>query len=91
MQRNFILTDIMKTGAHQTYERFLSTHSLPDQEIDYTGEYYTLHNYDLDAYDRKFAMIDRTIANDRVCANPEYQGDFNVSLDSKSKWCIHTL
>jgi len=74
MQRNFILTDVMKTGAHQTYERFLDTHSLPDQTIEYTGEYYTLHNYDLDAYDRKFAMIDRTLANNgRLLNNIEYQ------------------
>ena len=49
MQRNFFLTDLMKTGAHQTYEQFLDTHTLPNQKIDYTGEYYTLHNYDLDA------------------------------------------
>ena len=73
MQRNFFLTDLMKTGAHQTYERFLDTHSLPNQKIDYTGEYYTLHNYDLDSYDRRFAFIDRTIANNRICANSEYQ------------------
>jgi|TARA_B100002003_G_scaffold219432_1_gene221107 hypothetical protein len=60
MQRNFFLTDLMKTGNHQTYERFLDMHTLPDQTIEYTGEYYTLHNYDLDSYDRKFALIDRT-------------------------------
>ena len=75
MQRNFILTDVMKTGNHQTYERFLNTHSLPNQTIECTGEYYTLYNYDLDAYDRKFAFIDRDIANDRVCSNPEYQAE----------------
>ena len=73
MQRNFILTDIMKTGNHQTYERFLDTHSLPDQKIDYAGEYYTLHNYDLDSYDRRFVLIDRAISNNRVCVNSEYQ------------------
>ena len=73
MQRNFILTDVMKTGNHQSYEQFLDTHSLSDQKIDYTGEYYTLHNYDLDSYDRRFVLIDRTVANNRVCANPEYQ------------------
>ena len=71
MQRNFFLTDVMKTGAHQTYERFLNMHSLPNQAIEYTGEYYTLHNYNLDSYDRKFALIDRTISNDRICANSE--------------------
>ena len=73
MQRNFFLTDTMKTGNHQTFERFLDTHSLPDQKIDYTGEYYTLHNYDLDSYDRKFALIDRRIDNVRLFNNVEYE------------------
>ena len=59
MQRNFFLTDLMNTGPNQSYERFLNTHSLPNQTIECTGEYYTLHNYDLDKYDRKFALIDR--------------------------------
>ena len=76
MQRNFILTDVMKTGAHQTYEQFLDTHSLPDQIINHTGEYYTLHNYNLDSYDRKFAMIDRTVSNhSRLFNNTEYQSE----------------
>ena len=73
MQRNFFLTDLMKTGNHQTYERFLDMHTLPDQTIEYTGEYYTLHNYDLDSYDRKFALIDRRIDNKRLFNNNEYQ------------------
>ena len=80
MQRNFILTDVMKTGAHQTYERFLNTHSLPDQTIDYTGEYYTLHNYDLDAYDRKFAFIDRRMANVRLFNNAEYEKELLIRI-----------
>ena len=45
MQRNFFLTDLMKTGEHYRYEKFLDTHSLPNQTIEHTGEYYTLHNY----------------------------------------------
>jgi hypothetical protein len=73
MQRNFFLTDLMKTGAHQTYERFLDTHSLPNQTIECTGEYYTLHNYDLDSYDRRFALIDRRIENVRLYDNAEYE------------------
>ena len=73
MQRNFFLTDLMKTGAHQTYERFLSMHSLSNQKIDYTGEYYTLHNYNLDSYDRRFAFIDRGIHNVRLLDNAEYE------------------
>ena len=61
MQRNFFLTDLMKTGAHQTYEQFLDTHSLPNQTIEHTGENYKLHNNNLDSYDRKFAIIDRVL------------------------------
>ena len=80
MQRNFFLTDVMKTGAHQTYERFLNTHSLPDQTIDYTGEYYTLHNYDLDAYDRKFAFIDRRMANVRLFNNAGYEKELLIRI-----------
>ena len=29
MQRNFILTDIMKTGFHQNLENFIAMHSIP--------------------------------------------------------------
>jgi len=80
MQRNFILTDAMKTGDHMSYERFLDAHSLPDQKIDYTGEYYTLHNYDLDAYDRKFVFIDRRIENVRLFNNAEYEKELLVRV-----------
>ena len=80
MQRNFFLTDLMKTGAHQTYEQFLDTHSLPNQKIDYTGEYYTLHNYDLDSYDRRFALIDRRIYNVRLFNNAEYEKELLIRV-----------
>ena len=91
MQRNFFLTDLMKTGNHQSYEQFLNTHSLPNQTIDCTGEYYTLHNYDLDSYDRRFALIDRTIANNRVCANKEYPAELlkRAMLYQQSCHCLY--
>ena len=66
MQRNFILTDVMKTGLHVELEEFVKMHTLEDQTFEMTGEYYTLHNYDLDSYDRRFAMIDSRQAND-IC------------------------
>jgi hypothetical protein len=65
----------MKTGEHHRYERFLDTHTLPNQTIEYTGEYYTLHAYDLDSYDRRFALIDRRIHNDRLVGNSEYSSE----------------
>jgi len=75
MQRNFILTDIMKTGNHNKLEDFINLHSLKDQMFDYTGEYYTLHNFDLDSYDRKFAIIDIRKANVRLKGSAEFTAE----------------
>ena len=72
MQRNFILTDVMKTGHHMVLEDFIRYHSLSEQKFDMTGEYYLLHNYDLDSYDRKFAIIDTNKANVRIKDNKEF-------------------
>ena len=81
MQSNFILTDVMKTGDHHSYEQFLEAHSLPNQTFEYTGEYYTLHNFDLDKYDRKFAFIDMRIHNNRVLDNTGYRNDLVTRLE----------
>ena len=81
MQSNFILTDVMKTGDHHSYEQFLEAHSLPNQTFEYTGEYYTLHNFDLDKYDRKFAFIDMRIPNNRVLDNTGYRNDLVTRLE----------
>lgn len=81
MQRNFILTDVMKTGDHATYEQFIDTNSLTDQTFDLTGEYYTLHKFDLDSYDRRFALIDMRIHNDRLLGNSAYREDLLKRLE----------
>jgi len=81
MQRNFILTDIMKTGDHLKLEQFIKLHSLPDQSFDMTGEYYTLHNYDLDSYDRKFAVIDCRKQNDRLKDSAELHKELRKRCD----------
>ena len=72
MQRNFILTDVMKTGDFQKLEQFINLHSLPDQSFDMNGEYYALHNYDLDSYDRKFAILDQRPYNVHLHTNPAF-------------------
>lgn len=82
VQKNFILTDVMKTGDHISYEQFIDSHSLKDQEFICTGEYYTLHNYDLKNYDRKIALIDMRIHNDRVSGNNDYKNDLQNRLRS---------
>ena len=81
MQRNFILTDVMKTGFHQDLENFISMHSIKDQTFEMTGEYYSLHGYDLDSFDRKFAIIDTRTANFRLKDNEE----FNTELERRCK------
>jgi hypothetical protein len=81
MQRNFILTDVMKTGDHIKLEQFINLHSLADQTFDMAGEYYTLHNYDLDSYDRKFAIIDSRAQNDRLKGNTEFYIELRKRCD----------
>lgn len=72
MQSNFILTDLMKTGDHQTLDKFIQSHTLPDQQFTLSGEYYTLPNYDLESFDRLFCIIDSRAANNRLSSNPEF-------------------
>ena len=77
MQSNFILTDVMKTGFHLDLEEFIKLNSLSDQTFDMAGEYYTLHQYDLDSYDRKFAIIDWRYDNHRVAQNKEFNDELS--------------
>jgi len=49
--------------------------------FEYTGEYYTLHKYDLDQYDRKFAFIDMRIHNNRLIDNDGYKKDLHYRLE----------
>jgi len=81
MQRNFILTDVMKTGYHQDFEEFIDMHTLKDQSFECTGEYYTLHNFNIDSYDRRFAIIDTRIANDRLKDNKEFHEELQRRCD----------
>ena len=57
-ERNFILTDVMKSGYHQQLDNFLDYHNLVDQEITHDHQYYTVTNFPLDQYKRKLAVID---------------------------------
>jgi hypothetical protein len=69
MQRNFILTDLMKTGFDQDVKSFIESNTLVDQEFDITGQYYDLPLFDLDSYDRKFALIDCRYDNTSISYN----------------------
>ena len=56
-------------------------HSLENQQFDMTGEYYTLHNYDLDSYDRRFAIIDVRQANVMIANNKEFYEELTRRCD----------
>jgi hypothetical protein len=46
-----------------------------------TGEYYTMHEYDLESYDRRFAVIDTRVANDRIHGNTEFDIELRRRCD----------
>ena len=75
MQRNFILTDVMRTGFHNDLEQFIDMHTMPDQSIEHTCNWYTLHDFDLDSYDRKLAIIDISQGNYQVKDSKEFMDD----------------
>ena len=76
MQRNFILTDMMKTGFDQDVRHFIESNTMDDQKIDLTGQYYDLPLFDLDKYDRKFALIDHRIENQSISNNSEFNVEY---------------
>ena len=77
MQSNFILTNVIKIGDHVSYEKFINRHSLADQTFDLEGEYFRLHNYDLDSYDRKFAIIEFNLNTFNYESNKEYTNELD--------------
>ena len=80
MQRNFILTDLMKTGENDLYEKFINMHTFKDQTFECTSEYYMLQHYDLDSYDRKFAIIDRSKAGEQ---HPSHNVEYRQELERR--------
>jgi hypothetical protein len=81
MERNFILTDVMKTGDHQRLESFINFSTIEGQQFDITGEWYTLHHYDLKNYKRKFALIDHRDVNGRLWSNKNYWQDLHQRVE----------
>jgi hypothetical protein len=80
-ERNFILTDVMKTGDHQQLESFINFSDIPGQQFDMTGEWYTLQQYDLKIYTRRIAFIDHRKANERVWDNKNYWEDLEKRVE----------
>jgi hypothetical protein len=81
MQNNFILTDVMKTGYHSDLEDFVNMNSFKDQRFEMTGEYFTVHNYDIDSYDRRIAFVHRDkIGATHASHNPEFRVELEKRL-----------
>jgi len=66
----------MKTGEHQDLHRFINFNSIQNQKFDLEYEYYRLHNYDLDSYDRRFVIIDVRDDNRRIRGNKDFDIEF---------------
>ena len=81
MQHNFILTDVMRTGDHLKLESFIQMNSLKDQKFETIGDYYQLHNYDLEKYDRKFAIIDVSVKNIVRKSNQDFIDDLKHRIE----------
>ena len=79
-QRNFILTDVMKTGQPAFLKHFIDCGNLPEQQFVITEEYYTIHNYDLKSFDRRLAIIDMSFNVNTVLSNSDYQKDLKHRL-----------
>ena len=86
MQRNFILTDVMKTGENALYEQFINMHSFRRQTFECTSEYYMLQHFELDSYDRKFAIIDRSKMGEK---HPSHNTEYRQELERR-KLLLHS-
>tara|TARA_Y100000389_G_C17441940_1_gene509143 strand:- start:1199 stop:2206 length:1008 start_codon:yes stop_codon:yes gene_type:complete len=71
----------MKTGNHPELEDFISMHSMGGQTFDMTGQYYTMQYYNLDSYDRRFAIIDTRAVNDRLNESKEFMDELYRRVD----------
>lgn len=80
VQRNFILTDVMKTGDHIDLENFIHFADIQDQKFDMTGVWYHLHEYNLDSYDRKIAFIDARLNHSHL-ENYFYKRDIKERVE----------
>jgi len=83
-QRNFILTDIMKTGQNQLYEGFIRFNTLSNQKFDIENEYYFLHNLKK-KYDRKIALLDISHGLKGLKLNQEFTNEMKKRIKKLKK------
>lgn len=81
VQTNFILTDMMKTGNHSRIEQYLGLANIEGQNFELCDEYYVIGSYDLASYDRKFALLDHRMHNDRFWDSEAYFSDLTKRIN----------
>ena len=69
MKKIFILTDLMFSGQHFYFENFIKSANIDNVEFTFESNYWNLHTYDWDTYDRLFCIIDH---RDGYEDNPEF-------------------
>ena len=58
MRKIFILTDLMFSGQHLYFEKFIRDAKLEDTQITFEPEYWNMHNYQWEEYDDLYCLID---------------------------------
>ena len=58
MRKIFILTDLMFSGQHLYFEKFLRDAKLENTEITCEPEYWNLHNHRWEEFDALYCIID---------------------------------
>ena len=84
VQKNFILTDIMKTGNHNELEQFIKFSNLDGQHFDMTGEWYRLHDFEFNKYDRLIALVDIREGMSVLFENHQFVED----MKNRCRWLI---
>jgi hypothetical protein len=69
MKKIFILTDLMFSGQHVYFENFIKSANIDGVEFTFESNYWNLHTYDWNTYDRLFCIIDH---KDGYEDNPEF-------------------
>jgi hypothetical protein len=81
IKKNFCITDLMKLGDHPTVEDFIKSATLPDQEFTFTSDYYRLHTFKIENFEKKFAIIDHRGRHRDIWENEEYWKEFNYRTE----------
>ena len=85
VKHNLVLTDLMHLGDHVYFENYWRFPSLPYERFDYFANYYELHKFDLDKYDRRIVLIDHRDSHHKIWTSEEYIRDIQQRIEKLHK------